>query len=143
MGLLLCKSSYLCYICILSVINEPWKLRQQLIHIYKITLVFFLNYVDLLWLPTDRYQFKVIFTNGTFFQIEILLIEGKNVHLHLIYCLPLLTLMGQTCFKCFPAGKLFFLSTVFLFSTVIGTLYFIRKCLFVELRLSSALASDD
>ncbi len=33
-----------------------------------------------------------------------------------------------------PAGKLFFLSTVFLFSTVIGTLFFIRKCLFVELR---------
>ena len=36
--------------------------------------------------------------------------------------------------KIFPAGKLFFLSTVFLFSTVIGTLFFIRKCLFVELR---------
>ena len=34
----------------------------------------------------------------------------------------------------FPAVKLFFLSTVFLFSTVIGTLFFIRKCLFVELR---------
>ena len=33
-----------------------------------------------------------------------------------------------------PARKLFFLSTVFFYSTVIGTLFFIRKCLFVELR---------
>lgn len=35
---------------------------------------------------------------------------------------------------CIPARKLFFLSTVFFYSTVIGTLFFIRKCLFVELR---------
>ena len=73
---------------------------------------------------------------------EVLLFEQKNIFrgssllevflvlLRLHYCR-----LNYWLFELwFPARKLFFLSTVFFYSTVIGTLFFIRKCLFVELR---------
>jgi len=52
-----------------------------------------------------------------------------------LYNITVIPLKHESIYSTYtPAGKLFFLSTVFLFSTVIGTLFFIRKCLFVELR---------
>ena len=44
------------------------------------------------------------------------------------------TYKGSSGLKRHPARKLFFLSTIFFFSTVIGRFFLIHKCLFVELR---------